>query len=140
MAWHPERKKSGMFFVTECHLELISNNLENYKATGFMESFSSGACSYTCKIELKVFQLNCTEDHELLKKPEETMYFAAKATEIGKNQIGLKRICNLFSQLFEPYDNWCTDLQSDFFDGGLNYTVKTVSNWLIYTDMILKLV
>ena len=106
-------------------MTFVADNLAYNAVMGFNESFSAGSCCSKCVIPQSMFKDRHEECFDELRTPSRCI----ENFELKCN--GVRRVCELKTNFFNPYENFTGDLHHDIFQGGLMHTLRVVLNDLI---------
>ena len=124
--------KSGNFYKVKAkNLTFVADILGYHSVFGFNESFSLGKVCEKCTVPKSMFKLVFEEDESQLRLPT-----GIKKDALAKTN-GLKRVCELETNFFDPYKSFTDDLHHDIFQGSLMKVVRVVLNLLIPNTLIL---
>ena len=112
-------------FVALRRVDFVADNLAYHAVFGFNKSFSGGLCCGKCVLPQWLLKSVFEERHKDLRNSE-TCRLNASA-----KRNGIKLICVLESQFFDPYKNITADLHHDIFQGGLMNILRIVLGELV---------
>ena len=118
--------KSGNFYKVKAkNLTFVADNLGYHSVFGFNKSFSQRKVCEKCTIPQSMFKLVFEVDESQLG-----LSTGVKKDALTKKN-GLKRVCELETNFFAPYQNFTADLHHDIFQGSLMKVVRVVLYQLI---------